>query len=487
MSGTVALWTNETAAQATGGQAEGRWSAAGVSIDSRTLAPGELFVALQGPNFDGHAFVADALANGAAAAVVASRPEGLPSDAPLLLVADTLAALRGLGAAGRARSQARIAGITGSVGKTGVKEALALVLSRQQATHASVGSFNNHWGVPLSLARLPPSAGFAVFEMGMNHAGEITPLTSLVRPHVAAVTTVEAVHIENFASVEDIADAKAEIFAGLEPGGAAVLNRDNPHFDRLVQRAGEAGVGRIVAFGRSPAADARLIAADEDDLGSRIEADVLGTRLSFRVGVPGSHWAGNSLCVLACAALLGADITAAAAALADLRPPKGRGQRTRVRLKSGDFELIDDSYNASPPSMRASFEVLGRSRPGAGGRRIAVLGDMLELGSDSALLHAGLAPALIENRIDKVYTAGPMSTFLRDALPPSMRGGHAASSAELAPLLAAAVGAGDVVAIKGSAGSRMRLVVDALLALDRSKTDGDAGPQAGTAAGSRGY
>lgn len=486
MTGAAALWTEQAAARATAGRSIGRWVAQGVSIDSRSVAPGDLFVALQGPNFDGHAFVLDALAKGAAAALVARRPEGLADDAPLLLVDDTLDALRALGGAGRTRCGARIAGITGSVGKTGVKEALALALSRQGPTHASVGSFNNHWGVPLSLARLPPSSAFAVFEMGMNHAGEISPLTALVRPHVAAITTVEAVHIENFPSVEAIADAKAEIFGGLEPGGTAVLNRDNPHFDRLARQAEQANAGRIISFGRAAAADVRLVAADEGERNSHIEADVLGRRLAFSVGAPGSHWASNALCVLACVAALGAEIDAAAAALVDLRPAKGRGLRHRVQLAAGDFELIDDSYNASPPSMRASFQVLGRSRPGAGGRRIAVLGDMLELGPEAPALHARLAAVLIENRVDRVFTAGPMSAHLRDALPSAMRADHAANSEELAPLVAAGVRAGDVVAVKGSAGSRMRLVVDALLALDQSAGAAMATAQPASAGGSRG-
>ena len=474
------LWTQEDAARATGGRAHGRWSASGVSIDTRTLLPGDLFVALKGFNSDGHAFVADALAKGAAAAMVAYPPVGIADDAPLLLVADTFAALRELGRVGRDRAAARVAGITGSVGKTGVKEALNLVLGRQGETHASVGSFNNHWGVPLSLARMPASAAFAVFEMGMNHPGEITPLTTLVRPHVAAVTTVEPVHIEHFSSVEDVADAKAEVFAGLEPGGSAVLNRDNIHCERLALRAREAGAGRIISFGRSADADARLIEAAADDQGSQIEADVLGTRLSFRIGAPGDHWQMNALCVLACVGTLGADVVAAAAALADLRPAKGRGLRTSVRLAGGSFELIDDSYNASPPSMRASLQVLGGSRPGAAGRRIAVLGDMLELGAAAPALHEGLAGPLQENGIDLVFTAGPMSVHLHEALPASRRGGHAANSAELAPLIAAAVREGDVVAVKGSAGSRMRLVVEALLALD----EGRKSEQAETAAGS---
>lgn len=473
------LWTAEEAARATGGRCRGHWSASGVSIDSRTLVPGDLFVALQGFNSDGHAFVADALARGAAAALVAYAPVGGAADAPLLLVADTFAGLRALGAAARGRSRARIAGITGSVGKTGIKEALALVLHRQAETYASVGSFNNHWGVPLSLARLPRNAAFGVFEMGMNHAGEITSLTRLVRPHVAAITTVEPAHIEHFASVEEIADAKAEIFDGLEPGGTAVLNRDNIYCERLIGRARGAGAARIITFGRAGKADVRLIAAVGDEAGSQIEAEVLGERLSFRIGAPGQHWQTNALCVLACVAALSADVGAAAAALVDLRPPRGRGQRTTVRLTGGSFELIDDSYNASPASMRASFQVLGASRPGPGGRRIAAVGDMLELGPESPRLHAGLATALVENGIDLVFTAGPTSTHLHEALAAPMRGAHAENSEALAPVVAEQMRAGDVIAVKGSAGSRMRLVVEALLGLDQGRQS----EQAGTAPG----
>ena len=475
-----ALWTSQEAAEATGGRAEGAWRAEGVSIDSRSLLPGDLFVALQGPTFDGHAFVAAALAGGAAAALVARRPDGL-AGAPLLLVGDTLGGLQDLGRAARARSHAEIVGVTGSVGKTGVKEALLLVLGRQGATHASVGSFNNQWGVPLSLARTPPTARFGVFEMGMNHAGEIALLTRQVRPHVAVITTVEAVHIENFLSVEAIADAKAEIFSGLEQGGTAVLERDNRHFERLRRLAREAGVGRILSFGRSAEADVRLHAAREDSDGTTVEADVRGVPLIYRVGIAGRHWVTNSLGVLAAVHALGADVAAAAAALADLRPSKGRGLRTSVSLLHGRFELIDDSYNASPASMAASFEVLRRSRPADGGRRIAVLGDMLELGADAPALHAGLARGLVENRIDLVFTAGPLMAHLRAALPAGMRAAHCADSATLAPEVAAAVRPGDVISVKGSAASRMRAVVEALLALQPG-----AAAEAGSPAAPRG-
>lgn len=468
MNDSPVLWTSEAAAPAISGRTKGFWRASGVSIDSRTLRPGDLFVALKGPRFDGHAFVADALAMGAVAAVVSHWPDGVAPDAPLMLVADTLEALQDLGHAARARSVANIAAITGSVGKTGVKEALNLVLGRQGATHASVGSFNNHWGVPLSLARMAPSARFAVFEIGMNHAGEIAPLTRQVRPHVCVVTTVEAVHLENFPSVEAIADAKAEIFIGVAPNGAAVLNRDNPFFARLRKRALEAGIGHIVSFGRCEEADVRVHAAEEDAQGATVVADANGVRLTYRISAAGSHWVANSLCVLATAQALGADVAEAAAALADLRAPKGRGMRTRVVLPQGCFELIDDSYNASPTSMMASFQVLGRSRPGDGGRRIAVLGDMLELGEDAPALHAALARSLVENGVDLVYTAGPMMQHLRAALPPAMRAEHGADSASLAPRVATAVRPGDVLTVKGSAGSRMRTVVKTLLALQTS-------------------
>ena len=280
------LWTSEAAAAATSGRTEGWWRASGVSIDLRTLRSGDLFVALKGPSFDGHAFVAAALDRGAAAAVVSHRPEGIALDAPLLRVADTFQALQDLGRSARARSTASIAGVTGSVGKTGVKEALHLVLGQQGATHANVGNYNNHWGVPLSLARMDPSARFAVFEMGMNHAGEIASLTRQVRPHVCVVTTVEAVHLEDFASVDEIADAKAEMFIGAAPNGAAVLNRDNRFFERLRRRALEVGVGQIVSFGRSGEADVRLQDAEEDAQGATVVADVQGARLTYRIGMP---------------------------------------------------------------------------------------------------------------------------------------------------------------------------------------------------------
>jgi UDP-N-acetylmuramoyl-tripeptide--D-alanyl-D-alanine ligase len=462
---TAALWTSDDAVRATGGRATRPWTAASVGIDSRQLASGGLFIALAGPNFDGHAFVADALAKGAAAAMVHRVPHGLGDDAPLIVVDDTFAALHALGRYARNRAGGRIIGVTGSVGKTGVKEALRLALGRQGKATANDGSLNNHWGLPLSLARLPADAAYGIFEMGMNHAGEIAPLTRLARPHVAVITTVEAVHIENFASIEGIADAKAEILLGVEPGGTAVLFRDNPYFPRLATAAGRAGIEQIVTFGAGPQADVRLIDASADAAGASVMASVMGRETAFRVGLPGRHWVINSLCVLAAAAAAGADIDSAALALADLQPAKGRGQRFTVTIGGGAFTLIDDSYNASPVSMAAAFEVLGRTEPGPGGRRIAVLGDMLELGDDELALHAGLAAPLALHRIDLVFTAGRRMAALAEALPAGRLAGHAGDSAAIAPLVAARVRPGDVVTVKGSAGSRMGRVVEALKGL----------------------
>lgn len=459
------LWTSGEAKAATGGTSEGLWEATGVAIDSRKVQPGDLFVALAGPSFDGHDFVADALARGAAAAVVSRVPEKLTPGAPLLVVTDTLRALHDLATAARVRSRARIVAITGSVGKTGTKEALRRVLGLQGRTAATEGNLNNHIGVPLSLARLPRDAAFAVFELGMNHAGELTPLARMVRPHVALITTVERAHSAHFVSVEEIADAKAEILAGLEAGGTAVLNRDNPHFERLAGVARRHGA-RVVSFGQSELAEARVLDVFLEPARSLVVAEVAGQALSFRIGTPGRHWVANCMAVLAVAGALGADLAAAAAALEGLRAPDGRGRSCRVCIDGGDFQLIDDSYNANPASMAAALAVLGQSRPGPGGRRIAILGDMLELGPDSAEHHARLVLPLESARVDLVFTAGREMVHLWDALPRPMRGGHAASSDRLAPLVRSAIEPGDVVVVKGSAGSRMGRVVAALKAMD---------------------
>jgi UDP-N-acetylmuramoyl-tripeptide--D-alanyl-D-alanine ligase len=459
------LWTVEAMAAAIGAEREGALpqSVPGISIDSRTLAPGDAFFAIQGDHRDGHDFVAAALAAKAGLAVVAAdRRSELPQDVPLLVVPDVLAALRALAAAARARLQGKVIGVTGSVGKTGTKEALRLALSQDGETHASAASYNNHWGVPLSLARCPASARYAVLEMGMNHAGEIEPLSRLARPHVAIITTVAPVHLEFFGSLAKIADAKAEIFLGLEAGGAAVINRDNSQFARLKRRAKEAGVARIVSFGEHEQADARLIKCALHPGCSAVQADILGTELTYKIGAPGRHLVHNSLAVLAAAVLVGADLALAALALADFKPASGRGAAFEIDLPGGPATVIDESYNANPASMAAALALLGQRPVGARGRRIAVLGDMLELGPRGRALHRGLLAPVDANAIDLVFCCGPLMRALWRALPASRRGGYAEDSAALEPQVLSAVGAGDVVMVKGSLGSRMAPVVKAL-------------------------
>lgn len=472
---TQTLWTAQDAAKATGGTATGDWSAAGVSIDTRTLQPGDLFVALSGPTFDGHRFAADALARGAAAVMIDHVPDDLPADATTLRVSDTQRGLEALGAAGRARTGARVLAITGSVGKTGTKEALRHALSQQGKTHASAASFNNHWGVPLSLARLPQDAAFAVFELGMNHAGEISGLVRQVRPHAALITTVAPAHLGNFDGEEDIADAKAEILEGIVDGGTAVLNRDNWHFPRLARWAREQQVSHVATFGQDPEAGVRLLDADCHADASDVHAAVHGQEVRFRIALPGRHWVINALGVLGMVHAADADVVQAAQSLATLAPAAGRGERRRIQLTDGTLELIDDSYNANPTSMAAAFDVLGRAKLGAQGRRIAALGDMLELGVHSADLHAGLVQPIQEAGIHCVFTCGAEMAALDAALPQQLRGGHAGDSATLGALVADSVQAGDVVLVKGSAGAKMGKVVAALDALDRSASSQEGG------------
>ncbi len=431
------------------------------------MRPGDLFVALAGPSFDGHDFIPAAFSAGAVAAVAGRRPAALPAEAPLLMVADTMAALEALGRAARARSPARFAAITGSVGKTGTKEALRLVLAAEGPTAASEGNLNNQWGAPLSLARMPREARYGVFELGMSHAGEIAPLSRLVRPHVAVITTVEPAHLEFFPSVEAIADAKAEIFLGVERAGAAVLNRDNAQFERLFAAARAAGVKRIVAFGEDPRAEARLLSCRLEADASAVEAESLGARVSYRLPLPGRHVVQNSLAVLAAAALLGLEAGPTAASLARLGALKGRGARLAIETPGGTLTLIDESYNASPAAMRAAIAVLGRIPTGRNGRRIAVLGDMRELGVDADRLHADLATALAAAGVDLLFCCGPHMRALADAAGARMPVEHAAESTALLPLVTGAACAGDVVLVMGSLGSRMAPIVEALKGLGR--------------------
>jgi UDP-N-acetylmuramoyl-tripeptide--D-alanyl-D-alanine ligase len=454
------LWTFEEISAAAGAPARARGVAGGVSIDSRTLKEGDLFVAIRGEHADGHQFAGAAFAKGAAAAIVERDFDEDPG-MPLFRVPDTLEALNGLARAARERSGARIAAVTGSVGKTGTKEMLRSMLSTAGPTHASEKSYNNLWGVPLSLARMPAAARFGVFEIGMNHAGEITPLTRLVRPHLAIVTWIAPVHLEFFSSAEEIADAKAEIFEGFEQGGAAILPADNEHFERLVTQARQKSA-EVVGFGGAPQAAARLLSFEALGSRSKVTASILGSKVEFIVGVPGRHLASNALAALAAVKLMGADLRAAAEALAHFEAPEGRGRRGRFETTEGAVLIIDETYNANPASMCAALSVLGEVPRADYPRRIAVLGDMLELGNAAPLFHAGLASAVDSHGIDLVFCAGPLMGHLYERLPAEKRGGFAKSSQELLPLLLKAVRGGDAVTIKGSLGSRMGPLADAL-------------------------
>jgi UDP-N-acetylmuramoyl-tripeptide--D-alanyl-D-alanine ligase len=458
------LWTVDAMAAAMGAERHGALpqSVSGISIDSRTVAAGEAFFAIADRR-DGHEFVASALAAQAGLAVVAAdRRAQFAEDAPLLVVPDVLAGLRDLAKVARARTQGKVIGVTGSVGKTGTKEALRLALSKDGETHASVASYNNHWGVPLSLARCPASARYAVLEMGMNHSGEIEPLSRLARPHVALVTTIAPVHLEFFGSLAKIADAKAEIFLGLEPGGAAVINRDIAQFAQLKRRAQDANVARIVSFGEHAKADARLVKCSLHPHCSTVVADIFGTDLTYKIGAPGRHLVGNSLAVLATAVLAGADLALAALALAELTPVSGRGASIEIDLPGGAALVIDESYNANPASVAAALALLGQATIGPQSRRIAVLGDMLELGPAGPSLHRALAKQVGVHAIDLVFCCGPLMQNLWKALPAGRRGGYASDSTALESQVLPAIRAGDAVMVKGSLGSRMAPIVKAL-------------------------
>ena len=451
------LWNAREAAEATGGKVVGSWSATGVSIDTRTIEAGDLFVALKGER-DGHEFVAAALAKNSAAAMVSSRPKDMPVDAPLLVVGDTQTGLEALGRASRDRSKAKIVAVTGSAGKTTTKEMLRGMLGAGGSIAASAASYNNHWGVPLSLARMPRDTQFGVFELGMNHAGEIWALVKQVRPHVAVITTIAPAHLEYFGKLEAIADAKAEIFEGIERGGAAILPADNSQFDRLKAHAQSAGVGRILTFGKSANADGRLLASEPEGDGQKIRALIQGQEIECVIGAAGAHIAMNAVAALLAVQELGADVARCAAALTQFSALKGRGARVALN----GIELIDESYNANPASMAAALDLLGQTRLKANGRRIAVLGDMLELGENASALHRGLAEPIASAHTDLVFLCGPHMHSLWEALQERVRGAYAENSAALAPQLMAALRAGDVVLVKGSFGSRMSVIIDAL-------------------------
>lgn len=461
------LWTLAAAAQAVGatGVVGGAETAlTSLSIDTRSLDPGALFVALEATR-DGHDFVPQAFERGAAAALVHRRADRWPAHWPLIEVADTQAGLEALGAAARDRSPALRIGITGSVGKTTTKEALAQVLRAQGRTHAATGSFNNHWGVPLTLARMPAATDYGVFELGMNHAGELAALSPQVRPHVAVVTMVAPVHLEFFASTDDIARAKAEIFAGIAPGGTAVWNADLPQSPLLEAAAKASPAAHHIALGRGEGCGARLLGAEPLATGGcRLAVDLMGQRLEGTIALPANPHAHTALVVLTLAALAGADPVQALVDLGQVQPVKGRGQTKTLRLPGhGSFTLIDESYNASPPAVSAALAHLA-SHPAAG-RRIAVLGDMLELGHQGPAIHAGLARHILGSGIDSVHTVGPLMAHLSESLPSHQVAGHHPDSGAAATAVASQVGDGDIVMVKGSAGMKMGTIIAALEAL----------------------
>jgi UDP-N-acetylmuramoyl-tripeptide--D-alanyl-D-alanine ligase len=461
------LWTSDDLVAAIGGRPFGTLPAGitGISIDSRTLKPGEAFFAIKGDAMDGHDFATAAMKAGAGVLVIAEGK--LPAlgrlSVPKIVVGDVLAALEKAGIAARARSRAKIIAVTGSVGKTTTKEALRHVLSAVGTVHASDKSFNNHWGVPLTLARMPADCDYAVFEIGMNHPGEIRPLVKMVRPHVALITLIAAAHLGHFRDLDEIARAKAEIFEGLADEGTALINRDDSRFKLLAKLAKQALVKNIESFGENEQATYRLLNAKLGPEGSSITAKVGDQEVVARIGVPGRHIVQNMLAVLGVAHIVGADIAKVALALPTLSAEGGRGKRHRLHLEGGTFLLIDESYNANPASMRVALELLDAAPVAEGGRRIAVLGDMLELGSHAEKLHAALADIIAATKIDMVLLAGPEMKALHEKLGDSLATEYRANVDELKPVLLDTIRPGDAVMIKSSKGIGFAKLVDVLV------------------------
>lgn len=461
------LWTSEALVEATGGRPLGQLpeGITGISIDSRSLKPGEAFFAIKGDAMDGHDFATAAVKAGAGLLVVAEGK--LPAlgrlTAPMIVVPDVLAALEKTGVAARARSNARIIAVTGSVGKTSTKEALRHALSSVGKVHASAASFNNHWGVPLTLARMPQDCDYGVFEIGMNHPGEISPLVRMVRPHVAIVTLIAAAHLGFFRSLDEIAKAKAEIFEGVEPDGAVLLNRDDDRFDLLENLARAAGIDNVLGFGADARAEFRLLKCTLEADHSMIVTRIGGRDVPARIGAPGRHIVQNALAVLGAAHLCGADVPTVAIALATMSAESGRGKRHLLHLPNGPITLIDESYNANPASMKAAIELLDATPVPNGGRRIAVLGDMLELGEHSAQLHSALAELIGSTRTDMVLLAGPEMKALADTLPVGFRAEYRADAEELKPVLLSTVQPGDAIMIKSSKSIGFSRLVEAMI------------------------
>ena len=455
MSNAVPLWTSAEIAAATGGVASAEFAVTGVAFDSREVGPGDLFVAMKGEASDGHLYLDQAFAQGAAGAIVSE-----PCAHPHVLVADSFTALQMLGRASRARSGATIIGVTGSVGKTSAKEALFAALDRGApgAVHRSVKSYNNHTGVPLSLARMPRDARFGVFEMGMNHAGELAELTQIVRPHIAVVTAIAPAHTEFFRDESAIADAKGEIFAGLEPDGVAIIPFDSPHRDRLTAAA-TPHAARIVTFGIAKGADVRAIESVRLATGATfVTVQQDGRELSFTMAQPGMHWVSNALAVIACVEAAGADLGLAGLALAELGGLQGRGARFMTTLADGQALVIDESYNANPASMRATLAVLAKEP----GRHVALLGEMRELGEASADYHAGLAEPILAANVEMALLVGEAMAPLAQALEGKVETVHVGDAAAALTSLRTILAPGDAVLIKGSNGVGLARVVTSL-------------------------
>jgi UDP-N-acetylmuramoyl-tripeptide--D-alanyl-D-alanine ligase len=450
------LWNSSEADRATGGVSSEPWECRGISIDTRTLERGDLFVALKGEAGDGHAFLKEAAAKGAAAAIVSSQ-ESESHVLPLLRVDNTLAALEKLGIAARERCLAKRIAVTGSVGKTSTKDALKWILKDQGLTHGSVASYNNHWGVPLTLARMPQETQFAVFEVGMQRAGEILPLSHMIKPEIGIVTSIVEAHLQFFRSLEEIALAKAEIFEGMDPGGSVILNRESAFYDLLAQLADKKGL-KVYGAGRDEGSHFRLISFVCDAEHSSVVASIGGQILSYTIAVPGIHWVTNSLAVLGAASLAGADVEKAAKGLETIVAPSGRGQRFK-----GNYTVIDESYNANPTSMRAALAVLGQSQ---GRRKIAVIGDMREIGDLARKRHEELIEPLLAHKIDLVFCCGPNMAHLFALLPDHMKGAYTETSIDLIPHVLETVTSGDVISIKASLGTRVKPIVEALLVKD---------------------
>ena len=463
------LWSDVVLVSVCGGTVDGKITAPirGISIDTRSIGEGDLFVALKDQR-DGHDFVTAAFKAGAAAALVVNTYARHEGDGGLIRVEDPLRSLEDAARVARFRSDAKVVAVTGSVGKTGTKEMLRLCLGLAGKTHASEKSYNNHWGVPLTLARMPTDTEYGVFEIGMSNAGEIAQLVRMVAPDVGIITTVEPVHLAQFASVSDIAEAKAELMLGLPRDGVIILNRDNPHFDLLAMRADERQL-RVVAFGTHRDCDVRMESVDLGPDDSLVTASVHGRQVRYRIGAAGRHWMMNSLAVLAAIDAVGADLNTCLAALADISAPAGRGARSEIKAGGGTILLIDESYNANPASMAAALANLGALPRAQYRRRVAILGDMRELGANADTLHRGLLAFVEAADVDVVHACGPHMRALYEALPASRRGAYAATSLELSDAVRQGVASGDAVMIKGSLGTNMAPLVKLVRALGDPK------------------